>query len=294
MHKDRIINMPNYYKSDVIVLALLMASTLIFPVICFSADATNAKPVNRANSIMARTPEKTTRLDNVRESCLINVNMLKKLSGRRQYVVSTNQERMQAAALNRVLVIPLHEIKLKSFLKHDTLILLPYGVELHEYLGVCGELRKAGFPHVFVLKDGLIATSALNKMQHISMQNKFVSAKELYLERNERHWIVVLLKHPGSEILRRYLPPATRFIKRGQLKSELRRANKSGLPIGVIFVDNNGSNANYFNKISEHIARSDIFYLRHGVTGFQSYIHMQHLISSKHVFVLQKPRGCGL
>ncbi len=228
-----------------------------------------------------------------RKACLIDALKLEELSVKRKYIVVDGEGQRQAHSLRNVFVIPLSSIKLKIFLKHDTLVLLPHGAALHEYLAECGRLRKNGFKKVFVLKDGLNALEAEQPSKQSILQNRMVDARSLFLERNDRHWIIIYAKTTNISMLRQYLPPNTLYVKKRQLHTSLSKIKNSDLPLGILAVDATGNNTEQFKKLVQDLLRSDVYYLDGGVNGFEQFIRTQKLITGKHEFVLQKPKSCG-
>jgi len=232
-------------------------------------------------------------LNTNRKACLIDTSKLKKLSVKRKYIVINGEEQRLLHNLHNVFVIPLSSVKLKTFLKHDTLVLLPYGVALHTYLTECGRLRKNGFKNVYVLKDGINALGLEQPSKQYILMNRMVDARSLFLERNDRHWIIIYAKTTNISILRQNFPPKTLYTTKRQMRTTLQKINDSDLPLGILAVDANGNNTEQFEKLVHDLLRSDVYYLDGGVNGFAQFIRTQKLITGKHEFVLQKPRGCG-
>lgn len=275
------------------MLTILLISIFVSSTDCFSAVANNGGVSNFADSLLQNDTQLLSLQKTNRNECLIDLNKLGKLPGQRNYIVGNANDQIPIAELKNVLVIPLDKIKLRTFLKNDTLILLPHSAALHQYLLECGKLRKSGFKHVFVLKDGMLAIESLNKANTSFRQDRLVGAKSFFLERNERHWIVVCNKHARLTVLRKYLAKDTKFIDAKQLHSILAKYNVDDLPIGIIVVDVVGDRQDEFEKIAAESKRSDIFYLKNGINGFERFVQQQRLITSKRVFVLQKPKSCG-
>jgi len=193
--------------------------------------------------------------------------------------------------INNSINMPLSLIKTKSFWKSEMIVLINNGFTIKPLIVECGQLRKKGFKQIFVYKPG-IASWSNNYGTLIGNYSKkdlsSISAKELFMERDEFNWIVIDAtdKDRIKKInrLQKYFPDIIKYSKREKYKKSSTKSDS----IRYVFVDNVGERFDLFNSIN----LADTHFLQGGVESFTALIDMQYKITTKQEFTLQKPRSC--
>lgn len=183
--------------------------------------------------------------------------------------------------------VPLHAIKTKRFLKSHALVLVNEGRSPSELQAACNELKKDGFGNVAVLSGGLKAWRASGGALEgeIFPQDKLdlIPPAQLFEEAAYDDWLILSVAAVNKTELRKWLPHAEplgrAYQKKMMLASRVKAVAASRkMPVArlnVVIVDDDGSQREKINAITDRQKLKNVFYLEGGLQGYREFLRSQ-------------------
>lgn len=283
---------------DVPVVLLLLAVCSTSWANCFAPPAEQMQNSSEREFFLQATAEHKQAQKRNRALCLIHSDQIESVFSKPPQLIDVRKKAgPRTPQIRGALKIPLYEIKLKSFLKSRPFVIVGTGIERNHLLQTCGRLQRKGFKGARVLLDGsrawTDATADLRPTDVYMQDSARITPEALFIERNDRDWLIVNLSDYTSARLEQYFE-AGKIISGEPMETSIQKhlagGHQHSPPAAVLFVDKTGEQR---GRVPPNLWDNPaVYYLRGGQAAFEDYLHKQYIIASKSEYNLQKPRSC--
>jgi rhodanese-related sulfurtransferase len=230
----------------------------------------------------------TRRLRECDPSLLISVeSFLKQLKKREKTILIDvrNAWDFQKFRIPGSINIPLFSIKEKAFLKSCAIVLVNEGYGYNKLEKECENLKKSGFPSVWILDGGMRSWEcggghiegdvfAVNGLIR-------VPAREFFNEKDYEHWVLVDIAPEGGTNARWWMPQSVAVPFSGNkndLIAQVHAMRKPGVDGGrslILLYDAKGEHAEAVDHLLREANMDGVFYLEGGANAYKAFLMQQ-------------------
>ena len=211
----------------------------------------------------------------------------------------------RAAPVPGALAIPLAELRTKTFLQNTPVVLIGSGRDDADLARACGELKRAGFQQVKLLRGGIRAWVGDQRpvlADAAVLQNlDLIGPGEFHRQASGAPWLVLGIDLGPTEGTTVAMATLERIDAGGDAaralaaisrrQSEIARMSANERPNAIVIVTSDEANATRLRDMVRSGGRGDVLILQGGVAGYQAFLAQQQSIAA----AAGKPlvRSCG-
>jgi rhodanese-related sulfurtransferase len=213
----------------------------------------------------------------------------------------------RAAPIPGALAIPLVELRSKSFLQSSPIVLIGSGRDDADLAHACGELRRAEFQQVKLLRGGIRAWVSARRPVMADggvMQNlDLIAAGDLHRQASAAPWLMLGIDLPLSDALPAAMAslqqvdarnsPARALDAVRRRQAELAHLEKSAQPNAIVLVARDDASATKLRDAVRGAGLEDVLVLQGGMAGYRAFLSQQQSIAAAAGRPLVRSCGSG-